>query len=399
MITALASLFLAATAQASFLYVSSYDGTVTTLDLKGTSSGRGAATVPLLRSVSSTHGCGGSPSWLTLDKAGSTLFCADEGLTARNGSIWSFETTGDGLRRLDQVMTLRGPVSGALYGKGRRGLAVAHYWSGTFTTWDVSDPSHLALVHTEQYKLAKPGPIADRQDASHPHETVLDLTGNFMVVPDLGADTIYVFAVSNSADLKLKALPSVHVKPGSGPRHVSFAARRGKTFMYVVTQLANTIIGYEVTYPGASIKFKQLFTISTHGVGGHVSNQVAAAEIAVSPDSRYLIVSSRRENSFSIPNFDPKNSTKIISDPLINFSIDAETGSLTRIQEVPCGGRVPRHFSFNKAGTLVAVGHQNDGRVVLINRDPHTGKLGSFAGYANIAGPVTSVVFNEKLGS
>ncbi|QPG94922.1 hypothetical protein C2857_007333 [Epichloe festucae Fl1] len=345
MFTALASLLLAATAQASFLYVSSYDGYVTTLDLKGTSSGRGAARVPLLRSVSSTHGCGGSPSWLTLDKAGSTLFCADEGLTTRDGSIWSFETTRDGLRRLDQVMTLRGP------------------------------------------------------DASHPHETVLDPTGNFMVVPDLGADKIYVFAVSNSADLKLKALPPVHVKPGSGPRHVSFAAFRDKTFMYVVTQLANTIISYEVTYPGTSVQFKQLSTISTHGVGGHVPKQVAAAEIAVSPDSKNLIVSSRRENAFSIPNFDPKNNTKIISDPLINFSIDAETGSLTRIQEVPCGGRVPRHFSFNKAGTLVAVGQQNDWRVVLINRDPHTGKLGSFAGYADVAGPVTSVVFNEKLGS
>lgn len=49
----------------------------------------------------------------------------------------------------------------------------------------------------------------------------------------------------------------------------------------------------------------------------------------------------------------------------------------------------------NKAGTLVAVGEQKDGRVVLIKRDPASGKLGDFAGYANVAGEITSVIFNE----
>lgn len=49
----------------------------------------------------------------------------------------------------------------------------------------------------------------------------------------------------------------------------------------------------------------------------------------------------------------------------------------------------------NKAGTLLAVGQQNDARVVLVRRDPKTGKLGGFAGYANVAGQITSVIFNE----
>ncbi|KAG5994383.1 hypothetical protein E4U43_003242, partial [Claviceps pusilla] len=113
------------------------------------------------------------------------------------------------------------------------------------------------------------------------------------------------------------------------------------------------------------------------------------------PDAKYLIVSSRNESTFSIPNFDPKNSTRIVSDSLINFSLDGKTGTLTRLQHVASGGRFPRQFSINREGTLLAVGLQNDGRVVLINRDVHTGRLGSFAAYADIAGQITSAVFDE----
>ncbi|KAG5988699.1 hypothetical protein E4U43_004660, partial [Claviceps pusilla] len=94
-------------AQASpFLHVSSYNGNITTLDL-GDMPTTG---VPLLRTVSSTNGCAGSPSWLTLDRTKSVLYCVDEGLTAANGSLSSFATSAHGSsRRLDKVPTLGGP--------------------------------------------------------------------------------------------------------------------------------------------------------------------------------------------------------------------------------------------------------------------------------------------------
>ncbi|KAG5920882.1 hypothetical protein E4U53_003859 [Claviceps sorghi] len=391
-------LFLAAsgTTTSRFLYVTSYGGDVTTLDLGGTCVRDCGAQVPLLRTVSSTDGCAGSPSWLTLDRAKSVLYCVDEGFKTANGSLSSFATSARGvLRRLDKVPTLKGPVSAVLYGQRRKGLALAHYAPGALTTWDVSDPARLSLVQSEQYKIAQVGPVPERQDASHAHETFLDPRGSFVLVPDLGADKIHVYAVPKAPSLHLRALSSISVKPGSGPRHIAFAARRDKTFMYLVNELANTIIGYRVTYAGARIHFKELFHMGTHGANNAVPKGAAVAEIAVSPDASHVIVSSRNESALSIPNFDSKNSTRIVSDSLINFSIDHETGRLTRTQKVACGGRFPRHFSINRAGTLLAVGQQSDGRVVLINRDAKTGRLGSFAAYANVAGPVSSVVFDE----
>ncbi|KID71044.1 3-carboxymuconate cyclase, partial [Metarhizium hybridum] len=368
-------LLTAAHAAANVLYVSSYSGKVTTLDLNSaiSPSYRASDNVPVLKAISSTDGCAVSPSCLTLDHAHSTLFCIDEALPSDKGSLSSFKTNSNGsLTALNKAVTLGGPGAGAL------------------TAWNVSNPSNLTLVQSELYHMDKPGPIADRQTAPHPHQALLDPTGKFILVPDLGADKIYVYAVADDS-LRLTALPPIVVKAGSGPRHVAFAFRDGKTFMYLVTELANTIIGYEVTYPDGGIEFNELFNIDSHGAGKPVSGAVYAAEILVS----FLIVSSRGDNTFSIPSFDRKNSTNITSDPLINFSVDGETGSLTLIEEAPCGGRYPRQFSMNKAGTLVAVGQQKDARVVLIKRDPESGKLGDFVGYADVAGEITSVIFNE----
>lgn len=107
-------------------------------------------------------------------------------------------------------------------------------------------------------------------------------------------------------------------------------------------------------------------------------------------------MSSRNENSFEIPNFDLTNRTLTPSDPLINFSIDSKTGHLTLLQEVPCGGRGPRQFSLNKAGSLVAVGLQSDGRVVVMERDVKTGLIGEVVAWAEVEGEVTAVIFNEE---
>lgn len=46
------------------------------------------------------------------------------------------------------------------------------------------------------------------------------------------------------------------------------------------------------------------------------------------------------------------------------------------MQTAAAGGRNPRHFSLNKAGTLVASALQDDNRVVIIERDVKTGLLG-----------------------
>lgn len=106
--------------------------------------------------------------------------------------------------------------------------------------------------------------------------------------------------------------------------------------------------------------------------------------ITPQPDQKFIIASSRGENSLTMPNFDPKNSTAIPSDPLISFKIDRATGSLTHVQTAPAGGRNPRGFSINKAGTLVAAALQDDNRVVVWERNISSGELVNIAGWATV---------------
>lgn len=110
-------------------------------------------------------------------------------------------------------------------------------------------------------------------------------------------------------------------------------------------------------------------------------------------------MSSRGEGLLTTPNFDAANATALPSDPLISFAIDEKTGGLTHVQTAPAGGRNPRGFSLNKAGTLLASALQDDNRVVVIERDVKTGKLGKIVASATVGvgannGP-NYALFNE----
>ncbi|RYP71137.1 hypothetical protein DL769_004748 [Monosporascus sp. CRB-8-3] len=386
----LLSLLLATPSSAVLLWVTSYnDHMVTSLDLKGRE----------LKTVAKSTDCGSEPTWLSLNKDKSVLYCLNEGWGGES-SITSYKTLANGtLETLEILPVLKSAASSTLYGPNKSGLAVAHYDTSTFSTFSVGDGTELALVQNATYTLAEPGPVPDRQAAPHPHDAVLDPTGKFILVPDLGADLVRVYAVE-SGSLAWTELDPIKVAPGSGPRHGAFAVVGQNTFFYLLNELSNTITGYRVTYNAESaVEFAQIFEISSHGAGGSVPEGALAAEIEVSPDQRFVLISSRLENSLTIPNFDKTNSTRLPSDPIVSLKIDQRSGELSLVQEAPAGGRIPRGFSLNKAGTLVASALQGDNRVVVIERNVNTGKLGKIVAWATVGegegnGP-SYVLFNE----
>lgn len=70
--------------------------------------------------------CGSEPTWMTLDKGKSTLYCLNEGWGG-NSSLTSYKVNEDAsLETLDVLPVLKSPVSAALYGPNNNGLAVAH---------------------------------------------------------------------------------------------------------------------------------------------------------------------------------------------------------------------------------------------------------------------------------
>ena len=106
---------------ATNLYVSSYIGTITSLQLNRHHNG-----VYELETVAVNNGSYPNPSWLTKDEYNDVVYCADEGLTVLNGSLASYKTSPSGdLTQIDRHTVISGPVHSVVYNNGKA-LAVAH---------------------------------------------------------------------------------------------------------------------------------------------------------------------------------------------------------------------------------------------------------------------------------
>src|ERR1700742_4259225 len=91
------------------------------------------------------------------------------------------------------------------------------------------------------YNLTHPGPgTNDSQIQSNPHATAFDPSGEYMIVPDRGADHLYVYHVDGPE--RVTQINNITLEPGTGPRHVTFREFNStRTFMYLVSELDNTI--------------------------------------------------------------------------------------------------------------------------------------------------------------
>lgn len=113
--------FASSQALAYRLFVASYSGTVSTLSLEKDTSGAYSLEV-----IATSTGCAGNSSWITLDHERDTLFCADRGLTASNGTLNSLKIQSDGsLEALDRIETPVGAAATVMYAN-HTGLAVAY---------------------------------------------------------------------------------------------------------------------------------------------------------------------------------------------------------------------------------------------------------------------------------
>ncbi|KAL3471905.1 putative isomerase YbhE [Aspergillus californicus] len=360
-------------ARAATLYATHYStSSIHTLTLTNSSSGY------TLSESSSLETCGTYPSWVTFDASTRTLYCSDEsgyrsGNEAVNGSLTALSADEDGL--LSEIaVTQDAPGSGvhnAIYGDGGF-LAVAHYSGSALSTYALPLTPNTPPVQVFNFELAAPGPNPDRQEAPHPHQTFLDPTENFLLVPDLGADLIRVFAVDRTTG-ELDTCPSVTYTPGGGPRHgvfwtsqKSYSRLRGRapaeTILYVAGELNNEVEAFAVSYPrNGCLSFKQIDT--TVPYPEELPEGASLGEIRLGDNGKNVYVSVRMDAAF-----DGNDSLATLR--------RARNGTLVFEEITSSYGVLPRTFAINKAGDLVAVGNQISSNVAIVTRDPVTGALG-----------------------
>lgn len=223
------------------------------------------------------------------------------------------------------------------------------------------DPESGAISHLQDwtYRLPKPGVVKDRQDAAHPHQTLFDPSGNFILVPDLGADMIRTFRVDGS---NVQEHSQIRTVPGTGPRHGAFVHAAGSLRYLLVGELSNTVTVFTVSYSvgGDSIDLVEDQTISTLPKS-HPRLSSTAAEIVIK-DS-FVYVSNRGDSVF------------YGSDSIALYRICCN-GMLELCGFYESGVRIPRHISIDPSGEWLVATGQGSRDVKVFRRNRATGGIG-----------------------
>lgn len=240
-----------------------------------------------------------------------------------------------------------------------------------------------AASYIFKYNLSHPGPGTNgSQIQSNPHEAIFDPSGQWMVVPDRGADHLYIYRAAGPYDVS--QVQNITLLPGTGPRHATFRVfDSSKTFMYLVSELDNTVRVFlldGVNNDGVNgcttdaLSITLLQTASTLGPGSNrtaPNNQDLAAEVAISNDGKYLYVSNR-------------NTIHFTSDTLAIYSVHpgSDTEHLVYLGQNITYGKTPRHFSLSAdpENQYIAVGNEVTNDVVILERNIKTGFIDGLVG-------------------
>ncbi|KAA8894552.1 Lactonase, 7-bladed beta-propeller-domain-containing protein [Sphaerosporella brunnea] len=376
--------FLATAVSATRFFIGAYSGQILSANLDDTT---GAITL-----LSSTPASSPSPSWQELSPVDpQLLFTVEERAHSDDskGAVSAYLIGSDGaLTKLSTALGLLGPVSLGVSPDGKT-IFTANYGASGVSAYCTDDGTG-ALQHLQDwtFELSSPGAVPSRQDAPHPHQALFDATGQFVVVPDLGADLLRIFSVDGKT---FSQLSPVVVPPGTGPRHGAWFPPTGiPLFYYLVGELSNTVTVFAVSYPSSGgLKLTQIQRESTLPLGSTTTTSAApnstpsAAEIAITPGGRYVYVSNRNDKVF------PDGHSVAI------YSRQATTGLLTSIGWADSGEQTLRHIALDPSGRFLLVEGQDSNEIAVLPVDATTGKLGAAVGKFAVPGGPVCVTFEK----
>lgn len=253
-----------------------------------------------------------------------------------------------------------------------RWVLVANYTGGSIAVYPIDREGRLGEATSfVQHEGRSDGGDPARQEGPHAHSILLDPTGKYALVADLGKDMVLVYHFnSTGGTLALNAPHGLHLAPGAGPRHIGFHPN-GRYF-YVVNELACTVTA--CTWNAELGTLTEIETVAALENPVTVEN---AADLHISANGKFLYTSNRGYASGN--------------DSISVFAIDQESGKLTRIEIVPSGGKTPRNFAIDPSGAYLLVENQDSSNVVTFKIDGATGKLTATGHVTNVPMPVCAV--------
>lgn len=301
-------------------------------------------------------------SFLEKSADGRYLYAVSESTT---GSVHAFSIGANGaLTALGSAPSEGGaPCHLALSPAGDQ-LAVANYSGGSVIVFAINPDGSLGarVAFFQHTHAVKTNPR--RQENPHAHGVTWSPDGLLLLVPDLGADRVYIYALDAQTRAFGPNLPQawLELPPGSGPRHATFSPDARQ--LYIVNELTSSVS--VASYNPRDRTFALRQTTTTLPADFTLPN--TAAEIAIHPAGHTVYASNRGHDSLAL------------------FSRNTDTGELAPAGHVPVP-KTPRHFTLDPDGNWLLVAGQNENKVQVFSVDAAKGNLTPVSAL-NISKPV-----------
>lgn len=230
-------------------------------------------------------------------------------------------------------------------------LFVANYSSGSLKAIPISPEGNLSHSgQIIQHPLKKDNLTSSK---SHMHATLLSKDDAFLLVSDLGLNTISVYKYNPllvEAPLEPSPRSILKFESGTGPRHLKFSW--DEKYVYVVGELDGSL--NVLSFSKGRLKFLKKYYLMDEKFKGRNS----AAEIQITPDGNFLYVSNRGD-----------------ANVIITYKITDRDGGLEKVSVSSTLGVGPRNFSLNKDGTLMLVANQDSNNLMLFDVNKEQGTI------------------------
>ncbi|KAK7038022.1 Lactonase family protein [Favolaschia claudopus] len=267
-------------------------------------------------------------------------------------------------------------------------LFTASYPSGAIATVPL-DTHGLPIPPSTTTFFSAPDPLPSPQDQARPHSGIVDITGQYLIYPDDGLDSLHVYKIGANSATFLYDQPSP--KRPSGPRHAVLSGfpvvSDWVPRLHVVNEEDNSVETWIMHYSRNNMSLKlQGSAVSTLKVPAGM-NVSTAAELLISPNGRFLLASNR-------------DAVPLGTGSIAVFRINPPTAktALTLISITSSGGANPRSMSLDKTGKWLVVVNGNSNSTAMFAFDQETGFLASTP-VANLTGitiPQTVVWLEDR---
>jgi len=241
----------------------------------------------------------------------------------------------------------------------------ANYSSGHASALPVSEDGSLGEA-TAVVKGEGSGPNQQRQKGPHAHQVVIDPSGTFLLVPDLGTDKVmnYVFDPDNGSLQPNADQPFLAMAPGSGPRHLAFHPT--KNFLYILGEM-----GASLTACSFEPKTGVMEVINEASiVGKEFNGNKQGAAVRMHPNGKFVYATNRDEVS-----------------SLAVFS-QTSNGGIEQSQLVTGVPYWPRDFNLSPDGKFLVLAGARVDELALYTVDAQTGKVSETPARLSLPGPI-----------